>query len=58
MENDTTAERQRKYKLRNQGKGLVRIGVVVPGAKAERIKLIAKRMRENLKTNKKETNND
>lgn len=58
MENDTTADRQRKYKLSNQSRGLKRVGVIVPIAKAPRIIFIAKKMRENYKTNKKETNNE
>ncbi len=58
MENDTTADRQKKYKLNNRARGLKRVGVIVPVAKAERIRLIAKRMRENFKTNKKEIDYD
>ena len=56
MENNITsdAERQKKYKSNNRSKGLKRVGVIVPIEKAPRIKAIAKKMRENYKTNKKE----
>lgn len=57
MEKDTTSERQRKYKLNNRAKGLKRVGVVVPIEKAERIRIIAKRMRENFKNRNQQKDN-
>jgi len=52
MKKDTTPERQRKYKLNNRAKGLKRVGIVVPIEKVERIKFIAKKMREIFKNKK------